>query len=112
MRFAVKATIPHEAGNALITSGQLAPTIQKILGDLRPECAYFSTDAGVRSVFMVVDIQDASKIPSIAEPFFLAFGAAVDIHPVMVAEDLMKAGPDLEAAAKTWGSRQLARAGA
>ena len=39
---------------------------------------------------MVFDLTDQSEIPSIAEPFFLAFNAAVSIIPVMNADDLTK----------------------
>lgn len=43
-------------------------------------------------------MQDASQIPAIAEPWFLAFNASVELHPVMVPEDLMRAGSAIEAA--------------
>ena len=43
---------------------------------------------------MVVDISDASKIPSVAEPLFLAFDANVRFHPCMTPEDLQNAGLD------------------
>ena len=43
-------------------------------------------------------MQDASQIPAIAEPWFLAFNASIEIHPVMVPDDLAKAGSAIEAA--------------
>jgi hypothetical protein len=43
---------------------------------------------------MIVDMPDASKIPALAEPFFLLFDAAVEFRPVMVPADLEKAGLD------------------
>ena len=43
-------------------------------------------------------MDDASQIPSVAEPWFLAFNASVDIHPVMLPEDLGKAATSIESA--------------
>jgi hypothetical protein len=41
-------------------------------------------------------MQDASHIPAIAEPWFLAFNASIELHPVMVPDDLAKAGESIE----------------
>jgi hypothetical protein len=41
---------------------------------------------------------DASQIPAIAEPWFLAFNAGIECCPVMVPGDLAKAGGAIEAA--------------
>ena len=49
-------------------------------------------------------MQDASEIPGIAEPWFLAFNAAIEIHPVMRPEDLARAGGAIEKAVKKYGS--------
>ena len=38
-------------------------------------------------------MQDASQIPAIAEPWMLAFNASIELHPVMIPDDLAKAGP-------------------
>jgi hypothetical protein len=45
-------------------------------------------------VILIVDVKDASRVPSIAEPFFLQFNAECHFHVVMSPEDLMKAGLD------------------
>jgi hypothetical protein len=47
-------------------------------------------------------MQDASQIPAIAEPWFLAFNASIEIHPVMVPEDLRRADSAFEAAVKKY----------
>jgi hypothetical protein len=48
-------------------------------------------------------MKDASQIPAIAEPWFLAFNASIEIHPVMVPDDLARAGSSFEAAVKKYG---------
>jgi hypothetical protein len=103
MRFLVKVNIPVEAGNAAAKAGKLGTIIQSILVDLKPEAAYFTDDNGQRTAFLFLEMQDASQIPAIAEPWFVAFNASIEIHPVMVPEDLMRAGSAIEAAVKKYG---------
>ena len=102
MRFLVKVNIPVEAGNAAAKAGKLGATIQSILADLKPEAVYFTDDNGQRTGFLFIEMQDASQIPAIAEPWFLAFNASVEIHPVMVPDDLARAGSSIEAAVKKY----------
>lgn len=103
MRFLVKVNIPVEAGNRAAKAGKLGTTIQSILADLKPEAVYFTDDNGRRTAFLFLEMQDASQIPAIAEPWFLAFNASIEIHPVMVPEDLTRAGSAIEAAVKKYG---------
>jgi hypothetical protein len=102
MRFLVKVNIPVESGNAAAKAGKLGSTIQSILADLKPEAAYFTDTNGQRTGFIVFDMQDASQIPAIAEPWFLAFNASIEIHPVMVPADLAKAGGAIQKAVKEY----------
>jgi Domain of unknown function (DUF3303) len=102
MRFLVKVNIPVEAGNEAARAGKLGTTIQSILGDLRPEAVYFTDNNGQRTAFLFLEMRDASQIPAIAEPWFLAFNASIEIHPVMVPDDLAKAGSAIEAAVKKY----------
>lgn len=105
MRILLKASIPVEIGNRSIKDGSLPEKVQSILADLKPEAAYFGTnEKGERTAYLVVDLADSSKIPGAGEPLFLAFNAAVEVFPVMTAEDLMKAGPDIGAAVQKYAS--------
>jgi len=104
MRMLLRVSIPVETGNAAIKAGTLSSTIERILADLKPEAAYFlADDSGQRSGSIVFDMKDASQIPGIAEPWFLAFNAKVSLRPVMTPEDLAKAGPAIGKAAKQYG---------
>ena len=97
MRFLVKVNIPVESGNAAVKAGKLGTTIQSILSDLKPEAVYFTDDNGQRTAFLFLEMQDASQIPAIVEPWMLAFNARIEVHPVMVPDDLAKASSDFEA---------------
>lgn len=102
MRFLVKVNIPVEAGNEVAKAGKLGTTIQSILADQKPEAVYFTDDKGQRTAFLFLEMDDASQIPAIAEPWFLAFNAHIEFHPVMVPDDLSKASGAIEAAVKKY----------
>lgn len=103
MRFLLKVNIPVESGNAAAKAGKLGATIQSILADVKAEAAYFTDNNGERTGFVFLDLQDASQIPAVAEPWFLAFNARIELHPVMLPEDLAKAGGAIEKAVKKYG---------
>jgi hypothetical protein len=102
MRFLLKVTISVESGNAAAKAGKLGATIRSILADLKPEAVYFTDNDGRRAGFIVFEMQDASQIPAIAEPWFLAFNASVEIHPVMLPEDLDRASGAIETTVKKY----------
>jgi hypothetical protein len=104
MRMLLRVSIPVEAGNAAAKDGTLGTTVERILADLKPEAAYFyADDSGQRSGSIVFDMKDASQIPAVAEPWFLAFNAKVSLRPIMNPQDLAKAGPSIGEAAKQYG---------
>ena len=88
MRTMIRIKVPVEAGNKAIQDGSLQKTIMEALQRLKPEAAYFFPEHGVRTAIMVVDLKESSEIPAIAEHFFSRLNAAVELLPVMNAEDL------------------------
>lgn len=104
MRFMLKAIMDTEKANAAAKSGVLDKTIQTIIQELKPEAAYFTDDHGKRTAFVFFEMRDASQIPAIAEPWFLALNAHIEFHPVMVADDLAKAAPSIQQAARKYAA--------
>ena len=102
MRFLVKVSFPVEAGNAAAKKDGFK-VIQTILKKQKPEAAYFIADGGRRTGILIVDMKDASEIPGLAEPWFLALNASVEATPAMIPEDLEKAAPAIKQAVKTFG---------
>ena len=103
MRFMVKVIWDVEKGNELARKGNLGEIAQTILEEIKPESAYFLAQEGKRSAILFVDMDDASKIPAIAEPWFLALNARMEFKPVMTLEDLQKAGASIAKAVEKFG---------
>jgi hypothetical protein len=97
----IHVKIPHESFNAAVRDGSIGGKIERILADAKPEAVYFTEVGGRRTALLIVDVADATKIPTFAEPWFLTFNADIEFHPVMTPGDLKNAG--LEALGKKWG---------
>ena len=102
MRFLMRISFPVEAGNAAAKKDGFK-VVDTILGQQRPEAAYFVAIGGRRTCIMIIDIASAADIPRIAEPWFLALNASIEAMPAMVAGDLRDAVPAIEQAVKDFG---------
>jgi hypothetical protein len=100
MRMLMEVKFPIEPFNSYVKDGSIGAKMQKIMGDIKPEAAYFTAIDGHRGGILVVNLEDPSKIPALAEPWFLILNATVEFHPAMTPEDLGRAG--LEALGKKW----------
>lgn len=101
MRMLPQVTVPHDTFNAAVKDGSAGEKLRAILEDMKPEAVYFTEIDGKRTAVLIVDLPDASKVPSLAEPWFLTFHADVRFHVVMSPDDLARAG--LDALGKQWG---------
>ena len=90
MRTMLKFSVPVERGNAAISDGTIAKTLETITTKLKPEAAYFTAVDGKRGGLIFFDLADPSQIPEVVEPLFLNLNAATELSPVMNAEDLRK----------------------
>ncbi|HEU5395572.1 MAG TPA: panthothenate synthetase [Verrucomicrobiae bacterium] len=94
MRILMIISIPHHTFNAAVKDGSVGAKMKKILDAQKPEAAYFTELDGKRTGILVVNMDEASQIPSLAEPWFLTFEADVQFRPTMVPADLERAGLD------------------
>jgi hypothetical protein len=90
MRMMMKVQLDTEAGSRGIADGSLPQLMQETLERLKPEAAYFGPENGVRTAFIVFDLQDPSQLPSISEPLFSKMKANIQMFPVMDRDDLQK----------------------
>ena len=100
MRMIMLVDFPVEPFNTLVRKGTAGVVIQQILEDVKPEAVYFGERDGTRGAVLIVDAPEPSRVPALAEPFFLAFNASVKFRIAMTAEDLAKSG--LEAIGKKY----------
>ena len=104
MRMLLKAQMPVEAANAAARDGNMVKGLKSIIDDLKPEAVYFLAENGRRTGYFFIDMKDPSQIPEVAEPFFLAMNADIELIPVMKYEDLEKAAPAIEHAVMKYGN--------
>jgi hypothetical protein len=90
MRTMMKIKMDTEAGSRAIADGSMPKLMEQVLGELQPEAAYFGPEDGMRTAFLVFDLDDPSRLPRLTEPLFGKLGATVEMFPVMDREDLQK----------------------
>jgi hypothetical protein len=90
MRMMMRLSMPVDTGNRGVKDGSLERTIGGLLERLRPEASYFFPENGRRTCLVVFDLKNPADIPSVVEPLFVELNAAVDLIPVMNADDLKK----------------------
>ena len=105
MRFLMKCEMPTERANAAISDPEFGRKMEQALKEVRAEAAYFTTVNGCRGGYVVVNMDDVSQMPALAEPFFLWLGAKVEFIPVMTPADLAKASPAIGSAVKKWAGK-------
>ena len=91
MKMLIDYELPHEPFNTLVKNGTAGSKMKQILEDINPEAIYFTERNGKRGGTIIVDVAEPSKLPSIAEPFFLSFNADLHWRMVFEPEDLANA---------------------
>jgi hypothetical protein len=100
MRMLMTVKFPNTEFNAAIRYNSASHTITRILDECAAEAVYFTEIDGQRAVILVLNVEDPTQIPRLAEPWFLKFNAAVEFKIAMTPEDIRKAG--LEELGRRW----------
>ena len=88
MRMMLRISMPTDGSNRALKDGLVAKLVQQTVEALRPESCYFGPEGGQRTAYFFFDMKDSSQMPAIAEPWYLATNALIDIQPVMNADEL------------------------
>ena len=88
MRMMVTVDLDTEKGNELLRNGTIGEVMQRIMGELQPEAAYFHARNGGRAITMFVDAADDPSLVPILQPFWMELGGSVCAIPCMSAGDL------------------------
>jgi hypothetical protein len=91
MKMLLSVDFPLEPFNSLVRSGKAGEILGRILETIKPETAYFTEQDGKRGGIFVVNVQNPSDVPVLAEPFFLKFNASCKFRVLMSPEELQKA---------------------
>lgn len=94
MKMLLTVTFPHDPFNALIKKGTIGDVLNQIMGDLKPEAAYFSLNEGKRYIVMIVNVNAGVDYVKYAEPFFLKFNADIKYDIVITPEEIQNSGLD------------------
>ena len=90
MRMMMKVQLDTEAASRAIADGSMPNLMQQTLGQLQPEAAYFGPENGIRTAFIVFDLEDPSQLPPLTEPLYSQLKANIQMFPVMDRDDLQK----------------------
>jgi hypothetical protein len=102
MKYLLKFSFPIEPGNAVLKDPRFGSKMRQLLADIKAEAAYFTAVDGQRGGYFILNVDEASQIPAIVEPLFLWLNADVELIPLMLPQDLEKAGPAIGAAVQKW----------
>ena len=90
MRMLLKFELGLAATNAAVRDGSMDEINKWLIATTNPEAAYFGTENGRRTGYVVFDMVDSAQIPVIAEPLFQGTEATVAFIPVMNSDDLQR----------------------
>ncbi|MGB7546160.1 MAG: panthothenate synthetase [Terracidiphilus sp.] len=100
MRMIMLIQFPLEPFNTATRNGTVGAKMKQILDATKPEAAYFTERDGHRGAILIVNMENPSDVPRLAEPWFLSFNAEVEFRIAMTPEDLAHA--DLSTLGKKW----------
>ena len=88
MRMLMTVQFDTEKANKAIKDRTMGSILGAALERLKPEATFFGVKDGLRTGFVVFDLQQLSDIPNVVEPFFQELDARIDLMPAMSFDDV------------------------
>lgn len=88
MRTMMMCQMDTEKANEAIKGNRLDGILRSFMDRVRPEAAYFGATEGMRTAFVVFDMDDPAQAPVICEPLFMELNAKITLIPVMNGDDV------------------------
>ncbi|MER6215765.1 MULTISPECIES: hypothetical protein [unclassified Streptomyces] len=88
MRVMLRAHLDTAASNEGVQTGALVQSMRKFIERVRPEAAYFGLHEGVRSCWIVFDLQESAELPLLTWDLFSRFHAEIEVTPVTTGDEL------------------------
>ncbi|RST16611.1 hypothetical protein E2C00_10170 [Streptomyces sp. WAC05374] len=88
MRTMMMCQMDTEKTNEAINGDRLDAILRSLMDRVRPEAAYFGAMDGMRTAFVVFDMEDPAQVPVICEPLFMELNARITLIPVMNGDDV------------------------
>lgn len=104
MKFIMKVRMSLERGNDAMRNPQFGLRMQQLLSEIKAEATYFSVINGQRGAYIIINLNDPSEMPAVAEPFWYWLNADIEFYPVLSLEDLAKAGDSIGGIVQKWGA--------
>lgn len=91
MRMSMNISFPVYVFNRAVSDGTVGDKIRSIMEELKREAVYLTEQFGQRAAVMIVNLENASQVPALAELWFLNFNASVEFHVAMMPGELSEA---------------------
>ncbi|MEV0717711.1 hypothetical protein [Asanoa sp. NPDC050611] len=88
MRMLMTVQMDTEASTRAIHDGSLGQLVDSTMERITPEAVYFATRDGVRTMYVVFDLDEPVRMIEIAEPLFAGLQARIDFTPALTPDDV------------------------
>lgn len=99
MKYLITARISNDAYRNLVSNGKLMERLNRLMEEIKPEAFFFAAN-GKRTNYIIIDADNPTELPSVAEALYLGMDAEVEFEPILTPDDIAKI--DLQKITEKW----------